>query len=215
MNLKYKEIKKHIPEFLEVYKDRPIENNIGGMMLPHLYATWFMLRELNPDIIIESGTFKGLGTWIMEQACPDAKITSIDIRDQREYISKKVFYEDSDITEFDWDLMLMSGKAVIHFDDHQNALERIIWAKERGFKHLIFEDNYPEGKGDCVSLKQHPEVCKKLKQYIEFPPIFRLEYTRWGDKIPMPEPVCSNVTVINKPFFDESKWYTWIAYVNL
>jgi len=214
MNLKYKEIRKHIPEFLEVYAHRPLQDpNHGGMMLPHLYATWFMLRELNPDIIIESGTFKGLGTWIMEQACPKAQIYSIDIRDQREYISPKVHYWDKDITEIRW--IIREDKTVIHFDDHQNALERIKWCKKRGFKHLIFEDNYPEGKGDCVSLKQHPEVCKKLKQYIEFPPIFRLEYTRWGDKIPMPEPVCSNVTVINKPFFDESKWYTWIAYVNL
>ncbi len=216
MNLKYKEIRKHIPEFLEVYKNRPIENNRGGMMLPHLYATWFMLRDLNPDIIIESGTFKGLGTWIMEQACRKAKIISIDIKDQREYISEKVRYLTEDITKYGPWSNGLPIKTVIHFDDHMNAIERIKWCKKMGFKHLIFEDNYPAGEGDCVSLKQNPEfVAKNTKQYYEFPPIFRPDPTRWGYSIPMPEPVCSNVTVVNKSFFEEAKWYTWICYVEL
>lgn len=216
MNLNYYNIRKCLPEFLETYYKKPLEgNNHGGMQLPHLFATWYMLRELNPTYIIESGTFKGLGTWVMEQACPKANITSIDVRDQREYISPNVYYEEEDITSYDWDLMLMNkGKKVIHFDDHQNAIERVKWAKRVGFKHLIFEDNYPKGVGNCVSLKQHPEF--RDFEYVEFPPIYKTELTRWGTPwtIVTPAPVLTDPADFPE-FYEEAQSYTWICYVCL
>ncbi len=211
MKLDYSDIRKSIPEFLEVYNKKPLEgDNHGGMQLPHLFATWYMLRELDPDILIESGTFKGLGTWIMEQAC-DASIVSIDIRDQREYISDGVLYFDQDITEYHWPYPI-ELKTVIHFDDHQNALERIKWAREQGVKHLIFEDNYPIGEGNCVSLKQHPEV--RDFEYVEFPPVYKTEFTRWKTPWTMetPEPILTDPAMFPE-FYKEAQSYTWICYV--
>ena len=53
----------------------------------------------------------------------------------------------------DWN-HLPKGDTVLFFDDHQNAYERVKTANRFGFKHLIFEDNYPPLKGDCYSLKK-------------------------------------------------------------
>jgi len=209
-------MRKASKEFLGVYNTRPIkESNMGGMMLPHLFATWYMLKQLDPAYIIESGIFRGLGTWVMEQACPNAKITSIDINlGQRKYISQNVFYEQYDITEYDW--RLIGEDCVIHFDDHQNALDRVTWAKDKGFKHLIFEDNYPEGIGDCVSLKQHPEFIKKeLKEYIEFPPVYKDSRTRWQtDWNDGPAPLYKRARPLN-PYWKEALSYTWICYARI
>ena len=40
------------------------------------------------------------------------------------------------------------------FDDHQNAYNRLKQCSWYGFKHTIFEDNYPVKQGDCYSLKK-------------------------------------------------------------
>lgn len=53
------------------------------------------------------------------------------------------------------------------FDDHQNAVERIKSAVNRGFKYLIFEDNYPIGQGDCVTLKQRLSYDDEISKYLK------------------------------------------------
>ena len=143
-----------IEEFHQIYTMRPIKDNSGGVQAPHAFALWFMARELAPEVIVESGIFKGMTTWLLENACPDAKIISIDIHlDSREYISENVQYVDQDFSTQDWS-NVATTKSLVFFDDHQNAYDRIQQCKKFGFKHIIFEDNYPPLQGDCYSLKK-------------------------------------------------------------
>jgi len=149
------ELKWAIPTFLELYQNRPIKDNQGGMKAPHAFATWFMLQKLRPKNVIESGIWKGQSTWLIENAVPEAKIYSLDINlSIREYISESATYYEKDFFEVDW-THLDKSQTVLFFDDHQNALERIRKGQEMGFKRFIFEDNYPAGNiGDCYSLKK-------------------------------------------------------------
>lgn len=150
-----KKIKSEIDSFLDVYNRRPIKVNDGGMKTPHMFATWFMLKQLNPKIIIESGVWKGQGTWLIEQAVPDAKLYCFDVNlSYRQYISDKATYTEADFTTFDWSKLKNKGDTLLFFDDHQNALDRIKKGKALGFKNFIFEDNYPAKQGDCYSLKK-------------------------------------------------------------
>lgn len=80
-----------------------------------------MLSRLSPDLIVESGVWKGQGTWLIEQACPQADLICIDLNLSRvEYKSKRAEYFD-----VDFDLIDFSGRdktnAICFFDDHQNA----------------------------------------------------------------------------------------------
>ena len=151
----YSDIKVTISDFLTLYKTRPIKNNDGGMKIPHLFATWFMLKKINPKFVIESGVWKGQGTWLIENAVPDARIISLDVNlDYRQYISDNVIYYEKDFSKVNWDIIDKKTETVLFFDDHQNAFKRIIQAKKHGFKHLLFEDNYPASQGDCYSLKK-------------------------------------------------------------
>jgi hypothetical protein len=68
-----------LPEFSDIYERRPIRDNKGGMRAPHCFAAWFMLRKLRPTAVVESGLWRGQGTWLIEQACPDADLYCIDI----------------------------------------------------------------------------------------------------------------------------------------
>ncbi len=155
LNWSYDELRKSIPEFLDLYEKKPINDNKGGMKAPHMFATWFMLKKIKPKYVIESGTWKGQGTWLIEKTLPKSKIYSIDLKlSNRKYISDKVQYFDKDFFEIDWSIIPNKDNAVLFFDDHQNALERIRNGVNIGFKHYIFEDNYPSKKGDCYSLKK-------------------------------------------------------------
>jgi hypothetical protein len=143
-----------IPEFLAVYEQRPMRDNPGGMGPVHSFLTWFVVRWLKPATIIESGIWKGAGTWILEQASPSAQLICIDPDLERiEYRSPRATYLKEDFDVSDWS-GLDKETTVVFFDDHQNAFERVKSASFWGFKHLIFEDNYPKGVGDCYSLKK-------------------------------------------------------------
>lgn len=222
------DILNELDNFLELYKKRPIENNAGGMSSPHCFATYFLLKNKNLPNIVESGIWRGQSTWLIEMTCPNSSLTSIDPNlHYRKYISNKVRY-----SALDWEEMYFEdiSNTICFFDDHQNALNRIKHAKKKGYKYLIFEDNYPIGQGDCVSLKQILDgnlnedkqyLLDNLKVYYEFPPVFKKEYTRWGvpwSNYLTQEPLFENLTNENmkyKIFDDDAPGYTWICYVEL
>lgn len=237
------ELKKEIPEFQKLYKTKPIKHNAGGMLSPHMFATWCIINQLKPKNIIESGVWKGQGTWLLESICPNAKIYSLDPNlHYREYISKNVSYLDQDFSKIDWKKYNLDPQnTLLFFDDHQNAFERFKEGVRFGFKHFIFEDNYPTDRGDCYSLKKvfshsgHKDndgktqiepnsddenwLRKNICVYQEFPPLFKRSKTRWKDKwnnsnYPTPEPILSNLDSLKYlKFFKESKFYTWLCYV--
>jgi len=144
-----------IDEFSDLYAKRPIKDNQGGMKAPHMFAVWFMARKLNPDLIVESGVWKGQSTWLLEQACPNSRLICIDIDlKHRTYISKTATYSDREFCEHDWPSLSVSDRSLVFFDDHQNAYVRLQQCKWFGFRHIIFEDNYPVTQGNCYSLKK-------------------------------------------------------------
>ena len=153
--LERKELIESFKEFLEIYQKRPIKNNYGGMRLSHCFAFYIFLKKINPSLIVESGVFKGQGTWLIENICPNAEIICIDIYPhKRIYSSKKAKYYSKDFNYLDW--TNIPDNSLAFFDDHQNAVDRLIYAKWCGFKHLIFEDNYADSveHGDVYSLKR-------------------------------------------------------------
>jgi hypothetical protein len=141
-----------LKEFAALYAKRPIQDNTGGMSSTHLFLFWFILRRLQPRFVIESGVWKGQGTWLIEQACPDAEIFCIDIDwSHLEYRSSRAKLLNTDFSRHDW-RHLPKAETLVFFDDHIDAIERCRVCIEHGFRHVVFEDNYPPGKGDVYSL---------------------------------------------------------------
>lgn len=152
MVINKKELKNGLKSFLKIYDKRPIKDNSGGILLGHAYALHYFLKKLKPQLIVESGTFKGQSSWLMKKTCPKSKIITIDINPQKlKYFNKKIKYLTKDFVLNDWSKI--PKNSLIFFDDHQNALERIIYAKWYGFKYVIFEDN-DINQHDFYSLKQ-------------------------------------------------------------
>jgi len=234
-----------IDEFNELYKKRPIKDNNGGMKSPHMFPAWFIVKQLKPKYLIESGVWKGLGTWFFEHASPETKIISIDPSPNfRVYTSPNATYQTEDFLKTDWS-HLPKDDTFIFFDDHQNFIERLKHAYSLGFKRMVTEDNYPYQQGDCYTPKkilsnkkyvidnagnrnwfdpvnEDLEYFKEnVKVYQEMPPLFKAETTRWGDEwdeenYPTPEAILSEVDKIKYPLFDlEKKDYTWLCYIEM
>ena len=78
----------NLENFVKLYKQRPIKNNIGGMGFSNMFFFYLILKMKKPSFVIESGVFKGQSTWLIENTLPKCEILSIDIDlSQREFIS--------------------------------------------------------------------------------------------------------------------------------
>jgi hypothetical protein len=136
-----KDLLNALEEFVPIYETRPIKNNMYGMGFDHSFGLWFMARWLNPDLMIESGAFKGHSTWVLRQAMPNTRIISLSPRHPEKYLRKGPGYVDrnctylagKDFVDFgsvDWGRLLRNhgisdpSKVLVFFDDHQSELKR-------------------------------------------------------------------------------------------
>ncbi|KAF5957045.1 hypothetical protein HYC85_004270 [Camellia sinensis] len=166
-----KDLLRGLEEFVPIYETRPIKNNMYGMGFDHSFGLWFIARWLKPDLMIESGAFKGHSTWVLRQAMPDKPIVSLSPRHPEKYLKKGPAYVDGNCTYFagknfvdfgslDWQSVIKKhgiedlNRVLVFFDDHQNELKRLKQALKAGFRHLVFEDNYDTGTGDHYSFRQ-------------------------------------------------------------
>ena len=155
------------------------------------FATYYILKKIQPKIVVESGVFKGFSTWLIENTLPNSKIISFDISFANlEYKSQKAEYNEFDISKYDWDKIENKKDVLFFIDDHQNYFKRVKFLYKKGFKHMIAEDNYPFGVGDCMSLKAilnsdlYPadklDLENILEIYCEFPPVYKTSF--FGNK---------------------------------
>jgi hypothetical protein len=239
---KKEEILNYLDEFYSIYSDRPIIDNSGGMKSSHLFPLFFYLKKMKPKLIIESGVYKGQGTWMMRKCCPESKIISIDLDlTQIIYKDDKTMYHNRDISEIDLKVYLENfnpEEVLVFFDDHQDFNKRIDFLTKNKIKNVIYEDNYPFDQGDCISPKkiigsgdfyvnskkyileesEKNFIRSKILHYEEFPPIFRDDKTRWGnDWTYETRESLLNKDLSNKysNFYSERFDYTWICYLEI
>ena len=151
-----------IKEFMETVWVDGLNNNQGGMASPDMFTLWYSVRKLNPKVIVESGVWRGLTTYIIRKACPNAKIICLDVQDLLDARYRSPFYKDSSaeyhlgksfIDFKDLDLSMYDKSSVLcFFDDHCDQCMRFTQCLEKGVKHIFLNDNYPVGCGSHYTL---------------------------------------------------------------
>ena len=132
-----------VEELCARYPARPVRDNKGGSQFNDSLWIFVVARALGPGLIVESGVHRGHGTWLLRQACPEAQIHSFDID-----LGKLVYRDPAGrYYERDWhDVALPDSDpadSLIFFDDHISQARRVIEAHGRGFRRLLFDDNFP------------------------------------------------------------------------
>ncbi|CAD7973576.1 unnamed protein product [Amoebophrya sp. A120] len=173
-----------LPEFLQVYGRRPGGQNAGGGGIFHHFALWVIVKALKPTHVIESGCHTGVGSWVLRQAAgADAHFTCVSPEQPSTYVDKmgpeksKYFTGANfkDFTKIDW-TGWPKETTLLFFDDHQACVRRVEEAQDRGFRHLVFDDNYVPGHGDNMSLKR---ICQKdMYPALRFPMVFSDNFNR-------------------------------------
>lgn len=244
-------LKKYFSEFRKLYEERPVKDNTGGMKSSHLFAFYCALKELQPNLVIESGVWKGQGTWFIRKALPDADIMSFDIDfSPLEYKDDDVQYLKRDINTVDWIEFFKDNpektpeKTLLFLDDHQDFSERLYFFDDAPFKHVVVEDNYPPSQGDIISPKKiyegenyiidkfgvrnefelHSSIKRKfndkVESYVELPPLYILNKTRWGDewsgeKYKTPDPIFTSEEIVDESYYTDCYDYTWMCYIKI
>ena len=129
-----------LKECVPIYQTRPIKNNMFGMGFDHSFCLWFIGRWLKPDLMIESGAFKGHSMRVLRQAMPEKPIISITPRHPENYLKKGSAYVNPncryysgkqfiDFGSIQWKSVMKEydildqRKVLVFFDDHQNELK--------------------------------------------------------------------------------------------
>jgi hypothetical protein len=121
----------------------PVHQDTGGGGFSAAMLLWVIGRMLKPELVVESGVFRGFTTWVFRQASPQARQYAFDISfAERQRVETGVEYH-----EHDWmsvPLQAPGGaSALIYFDDHVDQWRRIREAAARGFRYLVFDDSLP------------------------------------------------------------------------
>lgn len=131
-----------VAAFFPLYQQRPIRNNKGGGLVNDSLCLYVTARLMQPETIVESGTYQGHSAWLLRQACPTAAIVSFDVRPEQ-LRHREV---DVDYRAGDWSAASLPDfdpeRTLAWFDDHISHARRLIEARNRGFRHALFDDNF-------------------------------------------------------------------------
>lgn len=132
-----------IAEFLALFAARPVRDNAGGAGFNSSLCLFLTARLLQPQAILDSGTFQGHSAWLFRRACPGAAVHSFDIEHDN------LLHREPDVRYHlaDWSTVelpdVQPARALACFDDHVSHARRLREAHARGFRLLILDDNLP------------------------------------------------------------------------
>jgi hypothetical protein len=131
-----------VRDFFADYLRSPFRGQHGGSRFGNLLWLNLLAKAQNPDVIVDSGTFKGASAWSLARGAPEARIRSYDLdlsqlicRVSRvEYLEHDWFSDDP--TKLEGDVRLF------YFDDHIDQGRRLIEAVERDCDLAVFDDDF-------------------------------------------------------------------------
>jgi len=182
----------NLPEFKQVLIDHPIQVPWGGAFsTTEAFWTYFLVKSLQPDIVLESGSYEGFSIYFLLRAAPKAEIYSFDPNNEPKKVGNFHYHA------YDWEEHIFDRplkNAFVFFDDHVHQGDRLRQAKERGIRHTLFHDNFLSLTHGHIPLR----FCG-VEGLAKFQFIF-------------PRLNCD-------PIFDSTKerpqYYSWLTYVEL
>lgn len=165
-------LKRMIKDYDYTFRNSAIKNNLGGMGYNSGLLTYIFLKITKPEIVYESGVWKGFTTMLIDKATTnDCRILCFDISFKNLFFkSEKALYFESDLSENDLS-KFAKPISVALFDDHVSHLERLVWCQKNKIKFAIFDD-------DVSPLSIHSDgwppipTLNMLFNYDNFPKVF-------------------------------------------
>lgn len=126
-------------DFQSIYNGRPDQREVGSSGYSNLLNLYNICTELQPELIIESGTWKGNSSWLFHHF---ADVICHDLQfDMLKWRSDTIKYIQEDISQ--WDYRDVPARTLFYFDDHISQRSRLEYLLSIGAKYAVFDDNQP------------------------------------------------------------------------
>lgn len=225
------ELLNELRQFAEIIKNRPFQNEYGLRGVSAFALYWF-IKKIDPTLVVEVGVWRGFGTWLIEQAAPNAEIICMDPifmfegyldmdRVGRVYRSGRAQCSAQDFScSRIMTIAAEHARPMAFFDDHQNKLPRLFQAREAGIKDIVFDDNtsafythrtLEQERHDPTSLAI---LESEVREYQIFPALWDVDFVLGPQHI--------NEKGLDFPreaaleyVFSERQWHSYVTYVSL
>lgn len=160
-------------QLLDLFQD-------GGIREKDHLNLWCLSRVLAPEFYLESGVFIGSSMHAFMNS-PDLKsVVGIDPNLDRllipeDEVPSPQFIADKDFSQLELGDNLPE-KSLAFFDDHINSAQRLIQAKEKGFKYVLFDDS-PGVQGVCQRLYPAVPTIPMILNWEAFEPGDEMAWT--------------------------------------
>jgi hypothetical protein len=133
------DVEREVRDFFDDYLASPFREPNGGSRIGNLLWLDLIAKAFAPDMMVDSGTFKGASAWALSRGNPGARLFSFDIDMSRLLLRVPgVEYIESDWTERD-----ITGQHILcYLDDHVDQCRRVREAAGRGVSVAVFDDDY-------------------------------------------------------------------------
>jgi hypothetical protein len=144
----------------EIYIEK-LYFNSGCMSSVDMFTLHLALKKLKPKVVIESGVWQGTSTYIIRKTLgPDAIIICLDPlelpkENWRDSNPNTKYFIGNNFVDFNnLDLSIYNSREIFaFFDDHQNAISRILQSNNKNIKTILFNDNYPKNCGSHFTIE--------------------------------------------------------------
>jgi hypothetical protein len=225
------ELLRELRSFAELMRHAPFQNS-EGLRGVSAFALYWFVKRVQPTVVFEVGVWKGFSTWLIEQAAPEAELFSFDpvflfepLMDPEKvgptYRSDRSTYSTQDFSCVEIaDTVSRHARPLVFFDDHQNKLPRLLQARERGIRDIVFDDNSP-GFLTHRTLEQErrePASLQVLEREVEryeiFPAVWPVDHD-FGSVAVKEDGLGFPLEPELRALYDERMWHSYVTYVRL
>lgn len=215
-------LSEQMEQFADLYDQRPF-NNTGGIRFDSAFAYYYFLKRIVPEVVIESGFWRGFSTWLIDSILPNIDLHCLDpvlmmpLNLPKCYRSSRAGYSTQDFSCCNFGLDPSAQNCAI-FDDHQNVVPRIEQSLRHGIQHVLLDDNQYEDTYhiSITHLIKHndsilPDLFSWIEEYYLFPPLIPpvLEGCSLG---PLWNEMPTRLKHLDR---EEHFAYSWVTYLRL
>ena len=142
------DVEKEVRAFFEDYMISPFRNPNGGSRFGNLLWLNLLAKAAAPDVIVDSGSFRGGSAWALRRGSPASRVLSFDI-DLSQLLLRVPGVE---YIQSDWMDFPFSGEDILcYFDDHIDQCRRLRESAARRVSVAVFDDDF--------SISQFPPMA--------------------------------------------------------
>lgn len=215
-------LSEQLEQFADLYDQRPFDNT-GGIRFDSAFAYYYFLKRIKPDVVIESGFWRGFSTWLIDAILPNSELYCLDpvlmmpFEFPSCYRSSRAGYSTQDFSCFNFGFD-SSAQICAIFDDHQNVAPRIEQSLRYGIQHVLLDDNqYEDTYHISIThlIKRNDPILPDLFSWIDEYYLFPALMPPAMEGCPL-EPLWNEMPTRLKHLDREEQFaYSWVTYLRL